>query len=90
MGNLNLALEVAEKHLDIPKMLDAEGTKITLLCSPGFMLFTSLQIFDLTWPVDVHTLSKQIQIELNNLYFTFQLPPMSQFHQYLLLSCFVN
>ncbi|KAL2077936.1 hypothetical protein ACEWY4_025621 [Coilia grayii] len=24
LGNLNLALEVAEKHLDIPKMLDAE------------------------------------------------------------------
>lgn len=25
LGNLNLALEVAEKHLDIPKMLDPEG-----------------------------------------------------------------
>ena len=25
MGNLNLAFEIAEKHLDIPKMLDAEG-----------------------------------------------------------------
>lgn len=23
--NLNLAFEIAEKHLDIPKMLDAEG-----------------------------------------------------------------
>ena len=26
--NLNLAFEVAEKHLDIPKMLDAEGLLI--------------------------------------------------------------
>lgn len=25
LGNLNLALEIAEKHLDIPKMLDPEG-----------------------------------------------------------------
>ena len=25
MGNLNLAFDIAEKHLDIPKMLDAEG-----------------------------------------------------------------
>lgn len=25
VGNINLAMEIAEKHLDIPKMLDAEG-----------------------------------------------------------------
>lgn len=37
MGNLNLALEVAEKHLDIPKMLDAEGIKTSLLW-PAAML----------------------------------------------------
>lgn len=28
MTNLNNAFEVAEKHLDIPKMLDAEGELI--------------------------------------------------------------
>jgi actinin alpha len=26
--NLNLAFDIAEKHLDIPKMLDAEGKKV--------------------------------------------------------------
>lgn len=32
IGNINLAMEIAEKHLDIPKMLDAEGEmKITEL-----------------------------------------------------------
>ncbi|GAB1297916.1 Alpha-actinin-2 [Apodemus speciosus] len=28
IGNINLAMEIAEKHLDIPKMLDAEGVDI--------------------------------------------------------------
>lgn len=27
IGNINLAMEIAEKHLDIPKMLDAEGER---------------------------------------------------------------
>lgn len=31
IGNINLAMEIAEKHLDIPKMLDAEGESHTLL-----------------------------------------------------------
>lgn len=32
VGNINLAMEIAEKHLDIPKMLDAEGeTNLVLL-----------------------------------------------------------
>lgn len=29
IGNLNTAFEVAEKFLDIPKMLDAEGEAVT-------------------------------------------------------------
>ena len=33
MENLNLAFDVAEKHLDIPRMLDAEGN--TLYMAPG-------------------------------------------------------
>uniref|UniRef100_A0A8C0LX05 F-actin cross-linking protein n=1 Tax=Canis lupus dingo TaxID=286419 RepID=A0A8C0LX05_CANLU len=35
IGNINLAMEIAEKHLDIPKMLDAEGERkivFTNLC----------------------------------------------------------
>lgn len=32
MANLNLAFEVAEKHLDIPRMLDADG-KVILMVS---------------------------------------------------------
>ena len=28
LTNLNLAFDIAEKHLDIPKMLDAEGKQI--------------------------------------------------------------
>lgn len=38
IGNINLAMEIAEKHLDIPKMLDAEGEIYTLL---KFVLFVS-------------------------------------------------
>ena len=30
MTNLNLAFDIAEQHLDIPKMLDAEGKKVWL------------------------------------------------------------
>ena len=28
MTNLNLAFDIAEQHLDIPKMLDAEGKNL--------------------------------------------------------------
>lgn len=31
MRNLNYAFDVAEKHLDIPKMLDAEGLFFLLI-----------------------------------------------------------
>lgn len=31
MTNLNNAFEVAEKHLDIPKMLDAEGELVVIV-----------------------------------------------------------
>uniref|UniRef100_A0A8B9ZKT3 Actinin alpha 2 n=1 Tax=Anas platyrhynchos TaxID=8839 RepID=A0A8B9ZKT3_ANAPL len=31
IGNINLAMEIAEKHLDIPKMLDAEGESHIIL-----------------------------------------------------------
>ncbi len=30
LTNLNLAFDIAEKHLDIPKMIDAEGIKCLL------------------------------------------------------------
>lgn len=31
MKNLNLAFDIAEKYLDIPKMLDADGKKLIFL-----------------------------------------------------------
>lgn len=36
MTNLNNAFEVAEKHLDIPKMLDAEGELIVTIVEGFF------------------------------------------------------
>ena len=33
MTNLNLAFDIAEQHLDIPKMLDAEGKNPDSPCS---------------------------------------------------------
>ena len=33
MTNLNLAFDIAEQHLDIPKMLDAEGIIRPFLCA---------------------------------------------------------
>ena len=44
MENLNLAFEVAEKHLDIPKMLDAEGMDIHVPCSLSLSLSLSLAL----------------------------------------------
>ena len=36
MTNLNLAFDIAEQHLDIPKMLDAEGKKVWKILSDYF------------------------------------------------------
>lgn len=36
MTNLNNAFEVAEKHLDIPKMLDAEGELFVIVVGAFF------------------------------------------------------
>lgn len=44
MTNLNNAFEVAEKHLDIPKMLDAEG-KRCLKTAPGMFYHTPIVLF---------------------------------------------
>lgn len=38
MTNLNNAFEVAEKHLDIPKMLDAEGELIVTIVEGFFSM----------------------------------------------------
>lgn len=52
MTNLNTAFDVAEKYLDIPKMLDAEGEKknsphmniLELSITSSFKLTSSLEI----------------------------------------------
>ena len=35
LDNLNLAFDLAEKHLNIPRMLDAEGEYLMSSCSLG-------------------------------------------------------
>ena len=42
MTNLNLAFDIAEQHLDIPKMLDAEGKNPDSPCSLILRLFRVL------------------------------------------------
>uniref|UniRef100_A0A2K5ZES0 Actinin alpha 2 n=1 Tax=Mandrillus leucophaeus TaxID=9568 RepID=A0A2K5ZES0_MANLE len=43
IGNINLAMEVAEKHLDIPKMLDAEGEMKTVFAEAVLFTYCVLQ-----------------------------------------------
>lgn len=38
MTNLNTAFDVAEKHLDIPRMLDAEGKLVVPMTSMVFLI----------------------------------------------------
>ena len=45
MENLNTAFDVAEKHLDIPRMLDAEGTCVVMLFINLFIQGVGLLIF---------------------------------------------
>ena len=45
MENLNTAFDVAEKHLDIPRMLDAEGTCVVMLFIYLFIQGVGLLIF---------------------------------------------
>ena len=43
MTNLNLAFDIAEQHLDIPKMLDAEGKNPDMSGQPMFADFRVVQ-----------------------------------------------
>ena len=43
--NLNLAFDIAEKHLDIPKMLDAEGIDFNLSFKYSVMLMHHFLFF---------------------------------------------
>lgn len=47
VGNINLAMEIAEKHLDIPKMLDAEGEMKMIIFNEFYKIW-------MTW-CHVHT-----------------------------------
>lgn len=59
MGNLNLAFDIAEKHLDIPKMLDAEGNVWWSRCTPFELNETVLRNMCLRY--DVHCASFILQ-----------------------------
>ena len=45
MENLNTAFDVAEKHLDIPRMLDAEGTWVVMLFISLFIQGVGLLVY---------------------------------------------
>lgn len=76
MGNLNLAFDIAEKHLDIPKMLDAEGNVWWSRCAPFKLIETVLWNKCLRY--DIHCASFILQSYF--LLFSSFLPPCLFLH----------
>ena len=52
LENLNLAFDIAEKYLDIPKMLDAEGKKTLNLFGEIFIYAQFRTFIIIKWQLD--------------------------------------